>query len=527
VARNYDDLGRPSGIALDADYTLNYGYDTVGRFSAISSSVHSVSSVVQYSYLADSDLLEGWTSDTGHGFTRTFEQNRNLITGIENQHGTNLVSSFAYTNDEIGRRIARVDSSATTNTFGYSPRSEVMAAVLGLDEYEYAYDPIGNREWTRINANTNSYTANELNQYLSVTSASSAVSLSYDDDGNLLAYGDPPSHGYGGTSWEFTWDGENRLIAVASNGVTVVQNHYDYMSRRIIKATATQTNEYLYDGWNMIQETQVSGFSTQVSSFVWGLDLSQSLQGAGGVGGLLSSVKPQGSSFYFYDANGNVTELIDSNGTIIAHYEYDPYGNVSAQSGDLADEFVYRFSTKYTDDETGLVYYGFRFYNPQIGRWIGKDPLGDYGFFSEYSRQMSRRARETLWAESLRNPYAFVHNEPLTQFDPVGLVSFDETDCAEAKPTDDLSVCDVHKGVVLRKAGLQWDAECVCRCAGSSDWDKLVRGCLACAQTAGVPTTEAHEKCYAIADKKYGFLGSGLPARLDIGARCCKCIKGF
>jgi hypothetical protein len=70
-------------------------------------------------------------------------------------------------------------------------------------------------------------------------------------------------------AWTFAWDGENRLITVASNGTPVVQNQYDYMSRRIMKATATATNSFIYDGWNMIREDL--GAATPSSRFsVWG-----------------------------------------------------------------------------------------------------------------------------------------------------------------------------------------------------------------------------------------------------------------
>jgi YD repeat-containing protein len=62
--------------------------------------------------------------------------------------------------------------------------------------------------------------------------------------------------------------------------------------------------------------------------------------------------------FYCYDANGNVTELVDTNGTTVAAYVYDPYGNTISKSGTLADANPFRFSTKYLDEESGLYYYG-------------------------------------------------------------------------------------------------------------------------------------------------------------------------
>ena len=130
-----------------------------------------------------------------------------------------------------------------------------------------------------------------------------------------------------------------------------------------MKATATQTNTFIYDAWNMVQESTVSGLQSHVSHFVWGLDLSGTLQGAGGVGGLLCWIEGRDGSpsrpfFPSYDANGNITDLVDTNGAVVAHYEYDPYGNTISQSGAQADANPFRFSSKYWDGETGFYYYG-------------------------------------------------------------------------------------------------------------------------------------------------------------------------
>ena len=205
------------------------------------------------------------------------------------------------------------------------------------------------------------------------------------------------------------------------------------MSRRVMKATATETNEYLYDGWNMIREishTPIPPYS-HTNSYVWGLDLSQSLQGAGGIGGLLSVTKHEAQSTKHYalayDANGNVTELVDTNGAIAAHYEYDPYGNLLAQSGPLAGSNPYRFSTKYQDDETGLLYYGYRFYSPQLGRWLSRDPLMEKSF------QLVGRRRARQQDEALL--YAFVRNRPLNDYDLMGLQGRNDV-CCHVESTD-------------------------------------------------------------------------------------------
>ena len=335
---------------------------------------------------------------------------------VSNTFGTNVVSTFAYTYDALSRRTQRIDSGAITNVFAYNPRSELTTALMGTNTYSYTYDPIGNRQLASANEVTNLYMANELNQYTNINAG--AVEPVYDVDGNMTQF----------SSWQFTWDAENRLISVSSNGVSVVQNQYDYMSRRIMKSTATQTNTFLYDSWNLIQERVEFDGAVSTNQYVWGLDLSGSLQGAGGVGGLLTILSPDSCLLTpAYDANGNVTDLVDTNGAVVAHYEYDPYGNTIAQSGDQADANPFRFSTKYWDGETGFYYYGYRFYSPQLGRWLSKDPLIENAY-ERYIRLFSPEVanfmlRLLLTGSDESNTYSAFGNDAVGAVDHLGWAS--------------------------------------------------------------------------------------------------------
>jgi len=130
----------------------------------------------------------------------------------------------------------------------------------------------------------------------------------------------------------------------------------------------------------------ISGAMTNTTAiqYFWGADLSNTLQGAGGVGGLLA-VSANGN-FYFptYDNNGNITKYIDENGNIVAQYAYDAFGKTISQSGSLADSFHHRFSTKYFDSEASLYYYGYRFYSPVLMRWLNRDPIEEQGGLNLY-----------------------------------------------------------------------------------------------------------------------------------------------
>ena len=113
----------------------------------------------------------------------------------------------------------------------------------------------------------------------------------------------------------------------------------------------------------MIADYTIDDSSSLIqNSYSWGMDLSGSMQGAGGVGGLLA-VTDHGSQsadhfFPTYDGNGNVSEYLDASGIMQAHYEYDPFGNTTVSTGNKATDFFHRFSTKPLDAETGLYYYG-------------------------------------------------------------------------------------------------------------------------------------------------------------------------
>ena len=114
-------------------------------------------------------------------------------------------------------------------------------------------------------------------------------------------------------------------------------------------------------GWNPIAQLNTTN-NNVVQSYLWGLDLSGSLQGAGGVGGLLEVNDPaNGIHFVAYDGNGNVAGLAKAtDGSSSAVYEYGPFGELLRATGPMAKANPFRFSTKYQDDETDLLYYGYR-----------------------------------------------------------------------------------------------------------------------------------------------------------------------
>jgi RHS repeat-associated protein len=216
------------------------------------------------------------------------------------------------------------------------------------------------------------------------------MSPTHDEDGNATTWA-LRTDGLGSSTQSdviFVWDGENRLIEIkdAAGATTLASYTYDSQSRRIARTVGGTTLATIYDGWNPIAEysgTPATGYSLQ-ASYSWGLDLSGSMQGAGGVGGLLSVTSTAGTYYPTYDGNGNVSEYLDAAGAIAAHYEYDAFGNIIFSSGPSASSFRHRFSTKPQDAESGLYYYGYRYYDPVTGRWPSRDPIGERGGMNLY-----------------------------------------------------------------------------------------------------------------------------------------------
>jgi RHS repeat-associated protein len=250
-----------------------------------------------------------------------------------------------------------------------------------------------------VDGTTNSVTGN-------IFLPPSAENFTYDLDGNLKSDG----------RWTNTWDAENRLVTIQGlSGLPTGANKqlqfvYDWQGRRIQKIVSnwngssyvTQyTNRFLYDGWNLIAELNGAN-NALIRSYIWGMDLSRSFQGAGGAGGLLT-VKTVNANplFVAYDGNGNVSSLVDgTTGTNAAQFVYGPFGELLQISPPTTtNSCPIRFSSKYYDDETDLAYYGYRYFNPNEGRWLNFDPVGERGGY---------------------NPFVFVNNKSTDAVDILG-----------------------------------------------------------------------------------------------------------
>ena len=326
--------------------------------------------------------------------------------------------NHAYTFDEIGNRLTTTTNSRVST---YTPNNLNQIASRTIPR---AFDVIGNAN-SATSISINGAAATRLDEYFykELTTGSGAVhvpytvqatdgsgtttrnggkflaatpeTFTYDDDGNMTSDG----------RFNLTWDGENRLIRMQTLPTVPLAARrklgfaYDAMGRRISKTVWHGTSgggwqlhhkfDFIHElgGWNILAEKSGGSNNSLLRTYTWGTDLSGNLTDAGGVGGLLFTKFHTSNTTVAsgMDLNGDVTLLVNTaTGQSAATYDYGPFGEPLRQSDAYAMLNPFRFSTKYTDDETGLLDYGHRHYDPSVGRWLNRDPIFENGGYNLY-----------------------------------------------------------------------------------------------------------------------------------------------
>jgi RHS repeat-associated protein len=416
--RTYDNLNRLISVssAPSASSVLNHAY-TYNAVNQRTRATREDNASWTYAYDALGQVTDGTkrladgTPVPGHAFAWTYDDIGNRRTATTNgnasaytvnplnQYGQRTVPGVV---DVLG--AAKADATVTVTypasggaVLPTQRQGELFHRQLAVDNTAAAQYPSFKVTGVKNLVGPNGEDAvTELTRSAYVPRTPEA--FTHDADGNLTA----------DARWTYSWDAENRLVAVESAAAALaagvprqkLEFAYDGQSRRVAKKVFSWNPasglwnlisdfRFLFDGWNLLAEFGVSASSpltfTLTRSFVWGLDLSGSFQGAGGVGGLLfatnHTLPPAPSSLLpCFDGNGNVTGAVNAaDGTVAARYDYTAFGETLVADGAAATALPFRFSTKFTDDETGLLYYGYRYYSPPTGRWPSRDSIAEDG----------------------------------------------------------------------------------------------------------------------------------------------------
>ena len=362
---------RTRATLADGSYWA-YAYDNLGQVTAGNK------------HWSDGNPVEG--QQFGYAFdgignrTSTTTNGRPLVSYNSNALNQYTARDVPGTFDVIGSAAptasVTIDGTATTKRHG-----DYFAGTLTVSNTAAVYKPV---TITGIKAASGTNGADVVTTSTgSMFVAKHPEVFTYDLDGNLTSDG----------RWTYTWDAENRLIQMdtittATNCLPAQRLNfiYDWQGRRSEKILAqwntdhyetVTTTRFLYDGWNLVAE--LDGNNAPVRSYLWGLDLSGSPQGAGGVGGLLAMTTGTQRFVYAFDGNGNVAVLQSATGSPVNSYEYGPFGEAIRVASIMPVQNPFRFATKHTDTETGHIYYGKRNYIPGLGRWLNRDPIKENG----------------------------------------------------------------------------------------------------------------------------------------------------
>ena len=357
LTKTYDRFNRPLTLQLPNTGTIRYTYDPrylrqVERFSP------------------SGELL----------YAHTYEE-YDLFGNLLSE---NLISNLAkrtYTYDPVGR-IETLSSPFLSQTFSYDPVGNPEEIFKNGVLYEYTYDALSQISseplyhyghdafYNRNKKNETSAEINSLNQLESLGEST----YSYDSNGNMSRK----------DNFIFSYDALNRLTGVFSHDLNLTF-FYDPLGRRLIKKSREEKDlalieYYLYDGQEEIGAFTPDGHPKNLKVGTSAIELEE---------------KP---FVPVIDAHNNICGLIDPiTHTLAASYTFTTFGEQLS-----ADEFVFnpwRYASKRLDPETALIYFGQRYYDPTLGRWLTTDPAG--------------------FIDSI-NLYQYVLNNPYRYIDPNG-----------------------------------------------------------------------------------------------------------
>ena len=277
--------------------------------------------------------------------------------------------------------------------------------------------------------------------------------FSYDANGNLIYTATVTNNKLQATNTrKLLWDEENRLLGVSDNGF-VSQYWYDAAGERTVKESFDNDGVYV-NGALSGARTGTSKFTAYISPYmvvsqggnytkhiyigsqritskvsnsgifatspVNTTDLQAKLtlqttnikerfdslgvkySGVQQTGGLVSASPATTADSYFYHSDhlGSSSLITNKDGYLVQHIQYVPFGEVFVEERNASWSTPYKFNGKEQDEETGLCYYGARYYDPRTSVWLSVDPLAE-----KYINMSS---------------YVYCANNPVKYIDPDG-----------------------------------------------------------------------------------------------------------
>ena len=395
---SYYDNGQVKNLTMPDGTAYSYEYDGNNQLTRLKLPGVGSLMVNQFNWLAPAkETLPG-------GVTRSTQYTGLLSTKTMNVKTSTNASIFSLNfdyglNDEVLKRSNTSSLTDGTQTIDYQyddndrlRQAKTTPVGLGLGQPEQL-------ETYQLDANNNRTASHDQNPWQYNESGQltqrGSVNYSYDGNGNQTLAGATDSQR------RFSYNINNRLIKIEDASSNIVATYqYDPFGRRLSKTVAGVTTYYLYGNQGLIAEYNAQG--QEVTSYGYRPDSTWGTNPVFLKTGTLDN--PTAKNYYYYhnDHLGTPYKLTDNTGYVVWSGEFDSFGNAQLATSNKIQNNL-RFPGQYFDQESGLHYNWYRYYDPEIGRYITSDPIGLAGGV---------------------NTYAYVAGNPVGLYDPYGLFCF-------------------------------------------------------------------------------------------------------
>ena len=420
-----DDIVYPNQQVADFDY---HGDTDDHRLKEIAHIDGQLNPISTFSYTYETNgMIKTWTQQEGtaspHTFTFGYDHANRLRSAVKEDNTQTPVAEWDYRYDRADNRrqesldgqpveasynelnqIESLGSAASTRFYGELNEGGVVRiegepADMGVNDE--ANPPVSTFEaWLdlspgihQVEIEAEDYSGNITQETYEVNVSSSGDPwvFTYDANGNMT------KRERGSEVIEYEWDAADRLIAIDHDDGTRSEFVYDGFGRRVWiteknSSGGTITDRYyLWDGLEIIEKRDAGTGNALRRYFSLGMEV--------------VTGSDAGDYFYTFDHLGSIREVTNDSGTVVARYDYDPYGRVTQTSGNLERDFL--FTGHFYHEKSGLHLAPYRAYDAELGRWLNRDPL----FMAE------------LLPEG-PGLYGYVGGDPINRFDRSGLSDF-------------------------------------------------------------------------------------------------------
>jgi RHS repeat-associated protein len=396
VSYQYDVASRITKVTYPDNMEILYSYDDVNRMTEIKRYVDGSTDEIlmdSVQYNVDNLLTQ---FDYGNDLQATFSyDSQDRISTIDVKNGTTSYVDLDYTYDNNSNITQLVngwrDTSDTwhseTESYSYDGLDRLTSASCTSWSHTYSYDKVGNR----ASKDSVTYTINTVNE---VTSLSDGTSFTYDSNGNRTQKTKSTD------TWDYTYDYGNRLTKIEENSTTTGEYVYDGNGKRLQATETSVTTTYIYWGFNVLYEET----ATTSAAYIYGPT---------GKLAKRTTANQQSATYYYHiDHSGSTRLVTDTSRNIVSAVTYHPFGATDTAEG--SEDYLF---TGKEEDASGLCYFGARYYDSSLGRFVTRDII--HGAYT---------APQTL------NRYTYCLNNPLLYVDPDGRIPFPLHDIGDQGP---------------------------------------------------------------------------------------------